>query len=353
MSDGAFRATISAVPTSTPALPADRHLERAADGLAVSAALAAALDTGLLGTLEAQPGSTAAGLAERADLDAEATRIVLEVLAWCGIVTHQDDRWEALVGTEAAAALRASHAGLPTLLRTGSASHEASDTTQAALLYPPIVATISRLVDPHIGPMAAAIARPGGTALEVACGAAPWGRALRAAEPTMHVTLLDLPDVLARTAPGLAGPVAVADTGGTGGDDAGDDDAGQAGGFELVSGDVFEVDLARTFDVVVVAGFCRLLGPDANRRLFRRVAGWCRVDGEVVVADAVATEAARRDGLALYELGLRTRTSVGRTWSLDDYAHWLGAAGLADIRVQPTDVAHLTVLRARPKEAFT
>lgn len=344
MSDGAFRATISAVPTSTPALPADRRLERVADGLAVTAALAAALDTGLLGALEAQPGSTAAGLAGRADLDAEATSIVLEVLAWCGIVTHQDDRWEALVSTEAATALRASHAGLPTLLRTGSASHDASDTTQAARLYPPIVATISRLTDPHIAPIATAIARPGGTALEVACGAAPWGRALRAAEPTMHVTLLDLPDVLARTAPDLAG--------GTG--HAGDDEAaGDAGGFELVSGDVFEVDLARSFDLVVVAGFCRLLGPDANRRLFRRVAGWCRVDGEVVVADAVATEAARRDGLALYELGLRTRTSAGRTWALDDYAHWLGAAGLADIRVQPTDVAHLTVLRARPKEAFT
>ena len=214
------------------------------------------------------------------------------------------------------------------VLRGGEPAEDASVAEDSSRLYAGIVERIGRFAGPLSHDLLPVLRSPGQTVLEVAAGAAPWGRALCGDDPDTTVTALDLPDVLSVTRAAV-------------------DAAGFTDRFGFVAGDVFEVEAIEPADLVLVPGFCRLLGEDQNRDLMARLAGWCRPGGRIGVIDAVSTPASRAAGLAGYELGLLTRTARGRCWSLDHYARWLTDAGFAHIELTPTARPELSLVTAR------
>ena len=166
------------------------------------------------------------------------------------------------------------------------------------------------------------------TVLEVAAGQAPYGRACSARG--MEVTALDLPPVIDRLRSAESR------------ESAGDG----AARLRLVAGNVFDVDLRDRYDAVIVAGFCRLHGAEANQRLFERCRSWLQPGGRLVVVDAVASPDATRRGLGLYALGLATRAGSGRVHGVEDYRSWFARAGCGPVRVHEMDRPELTVMWA-------
>lgn len=284
------------------ALVAVGVVDALADGLATSHELAARL-----------------GLADR-PLD-----LALDVAERTGMLRCDGGRWE-LADPSIANMLQIGD-DLSSVLRGHAPGNDVSRADTSARLYAGVVERIGRISDELSTAVVPALRSPGQHVVEVAAGAAPWGRALCADDASTTVTAVDLPDVIDVARGAVA-------------------NAGFGDRFRFVEGDVFVVDGVEPCDLVLVAGFCRLLGEEQNRTLFHRLRDWCRPRGRIAVLDAVATPAARAAGLAGYELGLLTRTARGRCWSLDHYARWLTDAGFAHIDLTPTARPELSIVTA-------
>lgn len=300
------------------------------DAISTMRALDALVEVGVVEALVEGPAS-ARDLADALGLAQRPLELALDVAERTGLVRCSDSgRWT--IADPSVARLLAVGAHLPDVLRGKAPADDVSRADESSRLYAGVVERIGRISGELSAAIVPTLRAPGQRVLEVAAGAAPWGRALCADDPTTTVTAVDLPNVIDVTRAAVA--------------DAGFDDR-----FRFVEGDVFTVDGVEPADLVLVAGFCRLLGEDQNRALFPRLAGWCRPGGRVAVVDAVATPAARAAGLAGYELGLLTRTARGRCWSLDHYARWLTDAGFAHIELTPTARPELSIVTAWRNES--
>ena len=299
------------------------------DAISTVRALEALVDVGVVAALADGP-ATAADLATRLHLADRPLELALDVAERTGMLRSDDGRWE--IDDGSIANLLQVGADLSTVLRGGAPGNDVSRAETSARLYAGVVERIGRISDALAAAIVPVLRAPGQHVVEVAAGAAPWGRALCADDPATTVTAIDLPDVI-----DVARSVVA--------------DAGFGDRFRFVEGDVFEVDGVEPTDLVLVAGFCRLLGEDQNRALFHRLADWCRPGGRIAIVDAVATLAARAAGLAGYELGLLTRTARGRCWSLDHYARWLTDAGFAHLDLTPTARPELSIVTAWRNES--
>ena len=295
------------------------------DAISTVRALDALRETGVVDAL-AEESASSDELAHTLGLARRPLELALDVAERSGLVEARDGRWTLADG--AMARLLAVGANLASVLRGGEPAEDASVAEDSSRLYAGIVERIGRFAGPLSHDLLPVLRSPGQTVLEVAAGAAPWGRALCGDDPDTTVTALDLPDVLSVTRAAV-------------------DAAGFTDRFGFVAGDVFEVEAIEPADLVLVPGFCRLLGEDQNRDLMARLAGWCRPGGRIGVIDAVSTPASRAAGLAGYELGLLTRTARSRCWSLDHYARWLTDAGFAHIELTPTARPELSLVTAR------
>ena len=304
------------------------------DAVATVRALEALIDVGVTDVLT-DAAMTADDLARSLDLATRPLELALDIAERTGMVASDDGRWTIADGS----IIRLLSVGgdVSTVLRGGAPTEDVSEAANSSRLYAGVVERIGRISSELSHAVVPLLRSPGQHVLEVAAGSAPWGRALCDDDPATVVTAIDLPDVIDVTRDAVAR-------------------AGLSDRFHFVEGDVFEVaDVSEAAgagpaDLVLVAGFCRLLGEDQNRTLFSRLAGWCRPGGRVAVVDAVATPAARAAGLAGYELGLLARTSRGRCWSLDHYARWLTDAGFSHIELTPTARPELSVVTARRNE---
>ena len=299
------------------------------DALSTVRALEALIDVGVLDMLATDP-ATSADLARSLGLAPRPLDLALDIADRTGMLAVDDaGRWTIADG--AVARLLTLSGGLPAVLRGGAPGEDVSDADNSSRLYAGVVERIARMSSELSHAVVPLLRSPGQHVLEIAAGSAPWGRALCDDDPATTVTAIDLPNVIDVTRDAVA-------------------QAGHADRFRFVEGDVFDVDGVEPADLVLVAGFCRLLGEEQNRVLFSGAADWCHVGGRIAVIDAVATPAARSAGLAGYELGLLTRTSRGRCWSLDHYARWLTDAGFAHIELTPTARPELSLVTARRNE---
>jgi SAM-dependent methyltransferase len=102
------------------------------------------------------------------------------------------------------------------------------------------------------------------------------------------------------------------------------------------------------YDLILLANVCHLFDEEVNRGLVRRLADGLAPNGRLAVID-ILPEAIRRGSrrsavLALYELGLSTRTATGRVHPYAAYQAWARDADLSVSSVEPLDAvfpAHL------------
>jgi SAM-dependent methyltransferase len=284
-----------------------------ADAAAAVAAVRAASDLGVLALLEAGPAQ-AVDVAERLDLSLRGTDQLLQALEGLGLLSLGREGYLPTVPRSARAAA-AAHLwdALPNTVRTGVGPHHVDTVAGSEALYGDVVGFLSDLT----GSVADAASKRlvaqdfPGRVLEVGSGAAPWSRALARQDEGIHVTALDLPQIIEVTRRHVSAD-------------------GLERQFSFMPGDAFAVQLDHTaYDLVLVPNLCHLFDAETNRTLFRRLAATLRLGGRLVVIDVLpgeTPELARQ--VSLYALGLMIRTDAGGVHSEADYRAWLEGAGL-------------------------
>ena len=326
-------------------MPADRSVEhdrpvdeldelrrawtRSCDAVTNAAAVVVATRSGVLAALAAEHDP--AGIARATGCDRRGVELVLDVLVDTGVVVHGREGYRLASGGPSADEIASRMDAVEHLARTGRPVMRVDEPTGAGRAYPGVVVRLGRLVEDVARELAenqcAGRATPP-RVLDVAAGAAPFAIAFARAGAT--VTALDLPDVAPTTEASIA--------------------AAGIDGVRVLGGDLFEVAIDDRFDIVVLAGFCRLVGPERAATAIARCASWLAAGGTLVVVDAVDTLDTRRRGLARYALDLATRTATGRPHGYPSYGAWFAAAGLVGLDLTTTDRPEISLISARLPE---
>jgi ubiquinone/menaquinone biosynthesis C-methylase UbiE len=291
------------------------------EALALSAAVRAAIDSPLLGSLLDGERSTSAARAQRCGLDPRTTHAVLEVLTSAGLCVRDGDSF---VASSALLAWVKSTPGgvesdltiwrhVPGMLKSG-ASVGARTEEDLGALYKGVTSRLATMFRASSDALAAqllsTLPRPPARVLDLGCGSGVWGLAL-AAPSRAHFVGVDRAPVLDTLRAHAA-------------------ERGLADRVEARAGDLFSASLEDAhYDLVVVANVIRLGNEAFARAVLERAAQACAKDGAVVVVDAFATgsEGAERARTA-YGLHLVARSVEGRVYRVDEVTGWLAACGL-------------------------
>jgi SAM-dependent methyltransferase len=325
--------------------PETADLLRLSEAMSIAAALDAADALGVLAVLESYPASPTTVAATRR-ITVRGAAALLDALDVLGLVDRVDDTrssgaapahdrqpsrestrpataeaepvFSAPPGTAARVAGLARSARLRDEIRDGRSRHEADTGAGAAALYPMVVGPLAAAMRSPAARVVQWLPHPAGDVLDVGAGAAPWSIALAEADPSCHITALDLPEVLAVTRQAVA-------------------DASMQSRFRFLPGDMFTVPLERRFDLVVLGNVCHLFDAAANQRLLQRLSRALRPGGTIAIVDILPTqEPEARCSVSLYALGLLGRTASGGVHSEDAYRTWLSAASFGSTAVRHT-----------------
>lgn len=290
------------------------------DLIGFSAAMSAAVQTGLLAQLIEGSPRTIDELAAAAGTDPRATKLVLDVLTAFGSIEWNGDLARASAELErfadspgGLARTLAMWAHVPAFLQSGAPFVRMDGAREE--LYAGVVLGLAKLFAPVARELAAALDGSPKRILDIGCGSGVWGLAIGERFTGAQVTGLDLPAVLEAfrtraTEVGLADRIAT------------------------LPGDVHEIAIPRAFDLVIVANVLRIEGPERARRIVTRAAAALEPGGSLVIVDAIAGGTPDRErARTVYALHLGMRTDHGRVYSRDEIADWLAAEGLRDQRV--------------------
>ncbi|MEW6425085.1 MAG: methyltransferase [Bacillota bacterium] len=157
----------------------------------------------------------------------------------------------------------------------------------------------------------------GARVLDVGGGPLTYARAFAARGAA--VTVLDLPEAVAMMEATLT----------------------PGGNIRLVAGD-FNVALPEgPFHLAYLGSVCHIYGEQENRALFRRVADVLAPGGRIAVVDFIR---GRHPFAAVFAVNMLVNTQTGGTWTWEQYAGWLAAAGFGDPKL--TEVAGRQVITA-------
>lgn len=145
--------------------------------------------------------------------------------------------------------------------------------------------------------------------LDVGAGSGVWGAAFAHVDPTMHITFMDQPQVLAQTRRNVERLKLKNET--------------EIWGDDLLLADYGE----ERFDVIILGQICHTQHPDDLPGLFQKLARALRPQGCLVVADQVLN-ARRDDPIDYLYFGVKEFLSTqGDILSLPEYTELLEAAG--------------------------
>ena len=291
-------------------------------------------------------GASAAAVARAAATDPRATATLLNALVAMGLLTKQADVYAC-----AAAAARYLAAGSPddtrvalkhnlslwstwstltecvrrgTTLRTEEMAERGDDWTV------PFIALMHRNAAQRAPLVIKAVGVEGvRRMLDVGGGSGAYSIAFAQAKPDLEAEVFDLPTVL----PIARGHVAA---------------AGLQGRVTLRPGDLRTDDLGTGYDLVLVSAICHMLGPAENVDLLRRIHRALAPRGRVVIQDHVmaADGTAPRPG-AIFAINMLVGTPAGGTYTEDEYAAWLRAAGFTNVRHLPLPGPNALMVAAR------
>lgn len=289
------------------------------DLFGLSAAVSAAVDSGLFAYLTDSEARTAAELAASLSLNPVAVARVLDVIAAAGVVRVQGGAYT--LAPELAAGHRAFPGGLaltamlyastPQYLRTGVAigTMDGSNADRSEA-YRATVGGLGRLFASAADAFATALPGSPGHILDVGCGSGIWSLAVAARHPAARITGLDLPavlDVFAAEASPLGDRVT------------------------LLPGDMRDLPLPRA-DLVLLANVLRLEPAERAAALIARLAAAVEPGGRLVVVDALAGGAPEREvARAVYTLHLALRTRTAEVHAPSQVRAWFAEAGLVDV----------------------
>jgi len=289
--------------------------------LSMSAALGAAVQTGLLTSLLANR-RTPAEHARAIGLDPRATERVVDVLVAFGVAAREGEA--AFASPEFSSFIR----GMPgadmaiplwahttEFLRTGKPFMRMDSIDKSR--YAVVVAGLAKLAAAGARSLASQLELPVPPAriLDLGCGSGVWSLAIASRYPNARVTGVDRADVL-EAFKTYAG------------------EQNMAGRVDTLPGDIETVTLPRDHDVVVIANVIRLYDQAVARQLAERAAAAVKPGATLVVVDALAggTPEAERARTS-YALHLSMRTEQGRVYPPDTVIGWLTAAGIADCKL--------------------
>jgi SAM-dependent methyltransferase len=298
-------------------LGTEEPLEYLSDAVAAAAALKAAARLGVLDQLDAG-AATMQELAAAGGIDEAGAERLLNALAGLGLLEFHDGRWRSLKpDLSGLRRLTAMWDHLDVALRDGRPLVRADTAAGAEAFYPEVVGQLGTMLGPAAARAAALL--PAAThVLDAGAGAAPWSLAYAARHPSCNVTTVDLPAIVPATRQAVI-------------------DSGRAGQFELVTGDLFEVELCRgRYDLAIAGNICHLFDNTANRQLLSILSEALVPGGALAIADIVPDHRPSSRSAWLYELGLHLRTGSGGVHRLDAYLEWL-----ADIGFQPAEIHEL------------
>ncbi|MEM8620803.1 MAG: methyltransferase [Actinomycetota bacterium] len=153
--------------------------------------------------------------------------------------------------------------------------------------------------------------------LDLGAGGAPWAIAVLSGNDQATAVVNDLPGVI---------DVAVRKVE--------EHDVGER--VQLLAGDYFDVELpVAEFDLVVLGHVVRAEGADGARRLIDRAVAATRPGGRVVIGDYFtdARRSAANPHALMMGVTMMASTERGATFSHDDVATWLRAAGCENVRI--------------------
>lgn len=149
--------------------------------------------------------------------------------------------------------------------------------------------------------------------LDVGGGSGAYAIACAAANPRLHVDVLDVPAVTPITKRHVAA-------------------AHLEDRIHVRNGDLRQDALGDGYDAILVSAICHMLSPAENRDLLRRCFEAAAPDGRVVVQDFILEPSKTAPkSAALFALNMLVGTESGSTYSSDEYTDWLRSAGFDDV----------------------
>lgn len=293
-------------------------------------ALRAAVELGLF-TAIAEGGSTVEALAERCSVSEKGVRVLCDYLTVVGFLVKTESRY-ALTPSTARFLDRRSPAYMGGTLEFLLSEHvrggfanllgaiRQGGTVQSAegLADPehPAWIAFARAMMPMMAPVAQRTAqlvdRPLDAALEaldIAAGHGLYGIEVGKRFPRARITGLDWPRVL----------------------EVARDNAGRAGlaaRYATISGDAFEVELGRGYDVVLIPNFLHHFGFDACVRFLRRVHAALAPDGVAVTVEFVPNpDRVSPPFPAMFALSMLAHTGAGDAYTFAELDDMLRQAG--------------------------
>ncbi len=166
-------------------------------------------------------------------------------------------------------------------------------------------------------------------ALDLGGGSGAYAIALARAEPSLRVDVVDTADIVPLTRRYVA-------------------EAGLEDRIAVREGDLRAGDYGAGYDLALLSAVCHMLGPDENAGLVRRAARALGPDGALVVQDFVLDpdRTSPRAG-AVFAVNMLVGTTAGTNYTEADYAGWMRAAGLDDVRRVPLEAPTALVVGRR------
>ena len=289
--------------------------------------VAAAAELDVFGAL-ADGAARAAEVAERLGTDPRATATLLNALAALGLVTKDEDAYAPAPGVvdlltdegaQSVAAMLRHHGNclrrwvqLPSVVRTGRPA-EGEGLDRAHESRAAFIGAMHNVSAPMADRLIADLGPPRFQhLLDVGGASGTWTLAFLRARPEATATLFDLPAVIPFAERRVA-------------------EAGMAGRVRLVAGDFYADPLPAGADLAWVSAIIHQNSPEQNLALFGKLHAALEPGGRVLVRDVVLEPSRTEPAMgALFAINMLVATQGGGTYTFDEVAGWLQAAGFAE-----------------------
>ena len=278
----------------------------------------------------AESDGTAPAVAKRIGADRRATEMLLNALTAMHLVNEEGDRFTNAPVAARYLAAGGAHDSRLALLHTVhlwerwsrlTDSVRAGTSAYGATVPEPderwteafIAAMHKNATERAPAVVSAAGGEPARRMLDIGGGSGAYAIAFATAHPHLQVELLDVPTVTPIAERNIA-------------------EAGMADRVRTRNGDLRSASLGENHDIILVSAICHMLSPEENRALFARCLAAAAPGGRLIVQDFILehSKTAPRSG-ALFALNMLVGTPAGGTYSEEEYASWLGAAGFTGI----------------------
>jgi ubiquinone/menaquinone biosynthesis C-methylase UbiE len=166
--------------------------------------------------------------------------------------------------------------------------------------------------------------------LDLAAGSGVWGVALAQSSEHVRVTAVDWPEVIPVTRKTAA-------------------KFGLAERFSFVEGDVLKADFGNGHAVATLGHILHSEGRERSRALLDKTFRALASGGTIAIAEFLvnADRTGPVNGL-LFAVNMLVNTDSGDTYSFDEIAHWLGAAGFTNARTLESPGPSPLILATKP-----